>query len=186
MGYPVSYSGAIEVQPPLSDAHAKLVEVCVDLKGSEDLRPTLEAIKSSEEPDLPYHGGQMYISEDRSKIEACQGEQRHGLRLWLVHLVKHFFIPQGYTLNGEISWDASDDPEDRGCIYIKDIATEAVDFLIFDPGPSLEHHHFADEALKEATQDLLASADDTGCTADLTVASADGLTKIKQILAKTP
>jgi hypothetical protein len=36
MGYPVSYSGAIEVQPPLSDAHAKLVEVCVDLEGSED------------------------------------------------------------------------------------------------------------------------------------------------------
>ena len=78
------YSGAIEVQPPLSDAHAKPVEAFVNLEGSEDLRPTLEAIKSSEEPDLPYHGGQMYISEDRSKIEACQGEQRHGLRLWLV------------------------------------------------------------------------------------------------------
>ena len=130
MGYPVSYSGAIEVQPPLSDAHAKLVEVCVDLEGSEDLRPTLEAIKSSKEPDLSYHSGQTYISEDRFKIEACQGEQRHGLRLWLVHLVKHFFIPQGNTLNGEISRDASDDPEDRGCIYIKDNAIEAVDFVI--------------------------------------------------------
>ena len=67
MGYPVSYSGAIEVQPPLSDAHAKLVEVCVDLEGSEDLRPTLEAIKSSEEPDLPYHSGQTYITEDSSR-----------------------------------------------------------------------------------------------------------------------
>jgi hypothetical protein len=43
----------------------------------------------------------------------------------------------------------------------------------------LEHHHFADEALKEATQDLLASADDTGCTADLTVVSADVLTQGK-------
>ena len=96
--------------------------------------------------------------------------------------MKHFFIPQGYTLNGEISWDASDDPEDRGCIYIKDNAIEAVDFLIFAPGPSWEHH----EALKEATLDLLASADDTGCTADLTVASADALTKVKQILEKTP
>jgi hypothetical protein len=93
---------------------------------------------------------------------------------------------QPISPNGEISWDASDDPEDRGCIYIKDNAIEAVDFLIFDPGPSWERHHFADEALKEATQDLLASADDTGCTADLTVASADALTKVKQILAKTP
>src|ERR1700716_1573940 len=67
----------------------------------------------------------------------------------------------------------------RGRIYIKDNAIETVDFLIFDPRPSWEYHHFADEALKTATQDLLASADDTGCTADLTVASADGLTKIK-------
>jgi hypothetical protein len=75
--------------------------------------------------------------------------------------------------------------EDRGCIYIKDNAIEAVGFLIFDPGPSWEHHHFADESLKKATQDLRASADDTGCTADLTVASADVLTKVKQILANS-
>jgi hypothetical protein len=72
MGYHVSYSGAIEVQPPLSDAHANLVEVRVDLEDSEYLRPTLEAIKSSEEPDLPNHGGQTYISEDCSKIEASR------------------------------------------------------------------------------------------------------------------
>jgi hypothetical protein len=56
----------------------------------------------------------------------------------------------------------------------------------FDPGPSWEHRHFADEALKEAIQDLLASADDTRCIADLTVASAYALTKVKHILAKTP
>jgi len=74
MGYPVRYSGAIEVQPRLSDAHAKLVEAFVSLEDSEDLRPTLEAIKSSKEPDLPYHGSQMYISEDRSKIEAFPGK----------------------------------------------------------------------------------------------------------------
>jgi hypothetical protein len=34
------------------------------------------------------------------------------------------------------------------------------------------------EALKEATQDLLASADDTGCTVDLTLVSADALTSL--------
>jgi hypothetical protein len=52
--------------------------------------------------------------------------------------------------------------------------------------PSWERHHFADEALKEATQDQLASADDTGCTADLTVASADALTKDITDPRKTP
>ena len=50
---------SFEVQPPLLDAHPKLVEAFVNPEDSEDLRPTLEAIKSSEEPDLPYHGGQM-------------------------------------------------------------------------------------------------------------------------------
>jgi hypothetical protein len=50
----------------------------------------------------------------------------------------------------------------------------------------LGHHHFADDALKEATQYLLASSDDTRCTGDLTVALADALTKVKQIFVKTP
>ena len=54
------------------------------------------------------------------------------------------------------------------------------------PFPLFVAHHFTDEAPREATQDLLANAYDTGCTADLRVASADALTKVKQILAKTP
>lgn len=66
------------------------------------------------------------------------------------------------------------------CVHIKDNAIEAVDFLIFDPGPFWEHLHVADDALKEATQDLLASSDDTRCTADLTVALADALTKVNR------
>jgi hypothetical protein len=51
------------------------------------------------------------------------------------------FIPHGYTLNGEISWNASDDSEDCGCIYIKDNAIEAVDLLVFEPEPPWEHNH---------------------------------------------
>jgi hypothetical protein len=47
-----------------------------------------------------------------------------------------------------------------GCIYIKNSTSEVVDFVIFDPVLSREQHHFADEALKEATQELLASTDD--------------------------
>ena len=38
------------MQPPLSDTHSKLVEAFVNPEDSEVLRPTLEAIKSSEEP----------------------------------------------------------------------------------------------------------------------------------------
>jgi hypothetical protein len=60
----------------------------------------------------------MCISEARSKI-ACQGEQCHGLRLWLVHLVKHFFIHRATPSNGEISWDAFEDTEAAGAFTSK-------------------------------------------------------------------
>jgi hypothetical protein len=67
----------------------------------------------------------------------------------------------------------------------KDNAIEVVDYLIFDPGPSWDTIT-SQIKLEKATQDLLASAEDRRCTADLTVVSADELTKVKHILAKTP
>jgi hypothetical protein len=36
-----------------------------------------------------------------------------------------------------------------------------VDFLIFDPEPSWQHHHFADETLKDAIRELFARAIDS-------------------------
>jgi hypothetical protein len=77
-------------------------------------------------------------------------------------------------------------PGGRGAATSKNIAIDTVDFLIFNPRPSWKYHHFADEALKEATLDLLARENATGCTANLTVASADELTNVKRIPAKIP
>lgn len=185
MGYPVYYSGEIDIQPPLSEEHASLVEAVVNMEKTPQTEPIFAAIAASEESDLPYHGGLLEVSEDRSRIEPCEGEQRHGVRLWLIHLLAHLFIPQGYTLNGSITWDASDDPEDRGCVYIKDNVLEAVDYLIFDPGPSWEPNHFTDDAMKTALGSLIESADNTGCTSDLTVVSADALKAVQDLLAKT-
>jgi hypothetical protein len=54
----------------------------------------------------------------------------------------------------------------RRRVYIKNEAIEIIDFLTCDPGRRGEHHYFTDEALKELTQDLLASVDDTERTAD--------------------
>jgi hypothetical protein len=68
----------------------------------------------------------------------------------------------------------------RRCIYIKAMRLKSLTSSLRS-GPSWEHHHFADEAPKEPTQDLLASA---GCVADGGI--ADALAKVKQIIAKTP
>jgi hypothetical protein len=105
MGIPVSYSGYLEVRPPLSKAHANIVEDVINLRGSEQAKPVFAAIRASDEADLPYYGGQMYVTEDGAELQPEEDEQRHGLRLWLMLLLKHFFRPHGYDLNGEIAWD---------------------------------------------------------------------------------
>jgi hypothetical protein len=105
------------------------------------------------------------------------------LRLWLVLLVEHFLGPLGYVLNGEVSWNG-DEVEDRGSIFVKDNAVEAVDDVIFNAGPSWSSDHYADERLKEIIRDLVESADDTGCSEDLTVVSRKYVDYLKQTLPR--
>jgi hypothetical protein len=61
--------------------------------------------------------------------------------------------------------------EDRGCIFAKDNTVEAVDDVILNAGPSYSSDHYSDGCLKQILQDLVDSADDTGCSEDLTVVS---------------
>jgi len=186
MGMTTFYSGYLEVHPPLSKEHANIVEDVVNLRESERAKPIFAAIRASDEPDLPYYGGQMYVTEDGSEIRAEEDEQCHGLRLWLVHLLKHFFTIHGYKLNGEIHWDSSDDIDDRGTIYVKDSQIEEAFTVLFDPGPSWQPNHFADEGVKKAIVDLLASSHSTGCTSDLTVVSSKALNRLRELLVKLP
>lgn len=181
MGYPVYFQGTIDVSPPLTEAHATLVQAVVNLEKTELTEPVFAAIRTSPAPDLPYHGGQLYVSEDRTKLCPEEGESRHGLRLWLDQLLTHVFIPNGYVLNGEISWTGSDDT-DRGHIYLRDNQHEDVDDLIIQPGPSWAPCHFADEGLQKALRDLLESADETGCTDDLVVVASAPLNGVRAIV----
>src|SRR6202021_2105502 len=96
-----------------------------------------------------------------------QDESRHGFRLWLKLVVEHYLAPRGYVLEGEVTWEG-EDRDDSGTIFVKGNQVEAVDDLIFNAGPSWAPNHFADDHLKQAIRDLLASADNTGCSPELT------------------
>lgn len=183
MGYHVYYRGEIEVNPPLSEEHAHIVLAVVNMENTEDTKTIFEAIKASADPDLPGYGGQLEISDDRSQLIPEEDESHHGIRCWLMHLLEHFFIPKGYELKGEITWEA-DDPEDRGSIYVERNEVEAVDYVIFDPGPPWAPNHFADESLKATIQRLLATADNTGCSDDLTVIAAEPLAELHRLFEK--
>lgn len=110
-------------------------------------------------------------------------ESRHGVGLWLRLLIDYVFVPLGYTLSGEITWEG-EDRDDAGTIFVKENDLEIVDDLIFNAGPSWAPNHFVDETLKNELRRLLDSADSTGCTSDLAVVESAPVETIRSLLNK--
>src|ERR1700678_4444346 len=183
MGQDVYYNGEISVTPILTESDAAVLLAATNLEQTEETREFFAAIAASPEPDLPYHGGLLEISEDREFIVPEQDESRHGFRLWLKLVIQHYLAPRGYVLNGEVTWEG-EDRNDSGTIFVKGNQVEAVDDLIFNAGPSWAPNHFADDHLKQAIRDLLVSADYTGCSPELTVVDASGLEALRSRLSE--
>jgi hypothetical protein len=183
MGYNVYYRGEVTITPPLTEEHAGIVRAFASLESNERIGPIFAAVAASPAPDLPYHAGLFDLSEDGSTILPEEGESRHGLILWLTLLVEHVFRSSGYVLNGGISWNG-DDTEDRGSIFIRDNLIEIVDDLIVNGGPSWSPEYYADGRLKQILQSLVDSADNTGCSPDLTVVAAEPFEVLRGVLAE--
>jgi hypothetical protein len=127
MSYDVFYNGEISVTPPMTEDDAAIFAAIVKSERTEQTSFFFDAIAASEEPDLPYYGGLLELSEDDSKIIPEEGESNPGVGMWLRLLAKYFFASRGYSLDGSISWMADDDADDRGCIYAKGQQVEIVD-----------------------------------------------------------
>lgn len=183
MGYNVYHRGEIHVFPPLTQEHADLVLAFSKGERTQLTQAIYKSIAASAVPDLPGYADLFELSEDRSLILPDESESRHGLRLWLVLLIEHVLEPLGYKLNGDVSWTADED-DDRGTIFVKDNAVETIDDVIFNEGPSWAPEHYVDDRLKKVLHELVDSADNTGCTPDLTVVSAKPVEAIRQALAR--
>ena len=171
MGYSVYYNGEMSVSPPLTEKDAAIVRAVSALERTEETRAVFATIAASSEPDLPGHAGLVEIADDRAHLIPEEGESRHGFGLWLRLLSLHFLPKRGYVLNGEVFWEG-EDHDDSGCVYAKNNQIETVEDLIFNPGPSWAPNRYADDTLKQAVRHLLDSADNTGCSPDLTVVAA--------------
>lgn len=183
MGYPVCYNGEIEITPALTEEDAAVVREFARGDRTDLTAPIFAAIAASDEPDLPYSCALYEVSEDRSALVPEEGESRHGLATWLTLLAKHFLKRSGYLLNGEVSWSA-EQADDRGSVFIKDNLVEIVDDIIVNPGPDWAPEHYVDERLKTVLQELIDSADKTGCSPDLTVVSATAVEAIRTVLVR--
>jgi hypothetical protein len=91
--------------------------------------------------------------------------------MWLRLLAQYFFSPRGYSLDGEIWWEGND-ADDRGCVFAQGQQVEVIDDHIVNAGPSWAPTPYASNDVKQAISDLVDSADDAGCSDDLTVVSA--------------
>ena len=183
MGYPVYYDGEIQIAPPLTEEHAAIVRDFAKGDRTDLTEPIFVAIAASDAPDLPYSSGLYEVAEDRAGLIPEQDESRHGLATWLRLLAKHFLAPSGYLMNGEVRW-TTEQSDDRGSIFIKDNQVEIVEDLIVNPGPSWAPESFVDETTFEAIKALVQSADNEGCSSDLTVVSAGPVTTLQKALPR--
>lgn len=182
MGYDVYYNGEIAITPALTESDAAVLRAATRREDIEETRALFAAIAASPEPDLPHHAGLMEVSEDRGYILPEQDESRHGFRMWLRLMIEHYLAPRGYVLHGEVTWEG-EERDDCGTIFVMDNRVEAVEDLIFNAGPSWAPNHFADDHLKQALRELLDSADNTGCSPELTVVSA---TELEAVRSRVP
>ena len=178
MGYSMYYNGEIAVSPILTETDAASVRAVAEGERSEQTQAVFAAIAASPEPDLPWHTGLLTVSEDRTLIVPEEDESRSGFGMWLRLLLDYFLSARGYVLNGQVFWEG-EDPDDRGTLYVKSNAIEIVDDLIFNAGPSWAPNHFASDELKQAIRELLDSADDVGCSTDLTVVRSEQLEAVR-------
>jgi len=183
VGYSVYYDGELRVSSSLSEQHAALVTALVNQEQTEETRAIFAAFAAQPERDLPFHGGLLSVSEDRQLLFPEEDESRHGIGLWLRLLIDYVFVPLGYTLSGEITWEG-EDRDDAGTIFVKENDLEIVDNLIFNVGPSWAPNHFVDETLKNELRRLLDSADSIGCTSDLAVVESAPVETIRSLLNK--
>jgi hypothetical protein len=181
MSYDVFYSGEISIAPPLTQEAASLFTSIVLLERTAQTKYFFDKIAASPEPDLPYYGGLLELTDDNSKIIPEEGESNPGAGMWLRLMAEYFFAPRGYSLDGSITWTSDDDAEDRGCIYAKDQQIEVVDDRIENSGPSWSPTPYASNGIKQAILKLVESADSAGCSPDLTVVATPDVEALRLI-----
>lgn len=169
MGYTTDFSGAISIEPPISDAHAAYINKFSETRRMKRNPQLAEALPDSTRTDvgLPIgddggyfvggggfagqeHDNSIVNYNDEPKGQPglwCQwivedgelfwngGEKFYHYTEWLEYLIKHFFAPWGYKLNGQIRYQG-EDSDDRGVIYVKDNAVQQVADVITQPEPS--------------------------------------------------
>lgn len=109
MGYNTDFQGSFAVTPAMSEEfRTKLNDFGQERHANDELCPGIWC---------------DWWAPNDSEICHNGGEKFYFYVEWIEYLIKHFFIPEGYTLNGEVRW-RGEDFDDVGKIIIKDNVVE--------------------------------------------------------------
>jgi len=112
MGYDTTFRGSFKVTPEMSARHAATINNF--------------AQERHERTTHPSYYCQWVTNDVGSRIEWDGGEKFDEYVKWIEYLVKFYFEPWGYKLNGVVAWEG-EEHGDAGKIVIKDNVVTTVE-----------------------------------------------------------
>jgi len=116
VGYNTNWDGYFVIEPKLSQEHYDHIEKFCNTRHEDKNGKMLYRNYgiSTVHCDLQLH------SISTATILRWNGsEKTYNLEKWVEYLIKNFFKPNGYKLNGEMTWQG-EGPDDRGKVVVKD------------------------------------------------------------------
>ena len=182
MGYDVYYSGEIEITPALTKKDRAFLHSMIDCNPGRKITGKALAMLNAIENDFSlWSSFPMAISEDGERLEALDEEEREGLSGWLAGFIKYFFQPRGYSLEGSVTY-SGECSSDHGEIFVKGDAVEIVEDIEANEGPSWAPKPFISHLVCRLIENLVESADSTGCDGDLTICSKSAVETLAAVV----
>lgn len=127
MGTTTKFTGRLQFNKEVSRKHEaeflRFVEQCSEQKLDHSVwEPT---------PNN-YCQWRLSFDENHSYLGWVGGEKFYDYVEWLEYLIKHFFGPKGYVLNGKLSWKEEGENGDSGVIKVtENMVTNTEDAVLF-------------------------------------------------------
>lgn len=128
MGYNTDLGGEFEIAPTPTEDQLDEIADAIDAVAKEGRKGDLSY-------DCPWEISDGNDGSTRGAIVPCGWERPYGYVDWLECIAQEILAPRGFTLNGDCWW-VGEEVDDRGTIYVKDNVVEAIDDVIYNPGPS--------------------------------------------------
>ncbi len=116
MGYTTNFEGQIDFNRPLTVPEYRELEKLANYDSKHD--GTYELYTDTPET-MPDSYLQWQPSNDGSGLQWNGGEKFYDYIHWLRWLIKHYFVPHGITLNGQIRWQG-EEITDSGILKVID------------------------------------------------------------------